>query len=75
MTPDYEKFRGRLVTQMTQQGLTQTRLAKRLGVTQSHVCRWINGSWPTAQHLAGLALALNVSADYLLGLRRPAREE
>lgn len=72
MTPDHAKFRRRLATQMQQHGLTQTRLAKRVGVTQSHVCRWINGSWPTAPHLAALSLALGVSVDYLLGLRTPA---
>lgn len=50
-------------------GLTQTELAKKLGLTRSGVNAWEMGvSIPSAQYLIGLANMFNVSTDYLLGL-------
>ena len=50
-------------------GLTQSALAKRLGVTRSSVNAWEMGlSIPTAQYLVELSQLFHVSTDYLLGL-------
>lgn len=50
-------------------GLTQTELAKKLGLTRSGVNAWEMGvSIPSAQYLIGLANLFKVSTDYLLGL-------
>ena len=50
-------------------GLSQSALAKRLGVTRSSVNAWEMGlSIPTAQYIVELSLLFDVSTDYLLGL-------
>lgn len=50
-------------------GLSQSALAKRLGVTRSSVNAWEMGlSIPTAQYIVELSQLLHVSTDYLLGL-------
>lgn len=49
--------------------LTQTELAKKIGLKPSQVCEWLNGkSKPGYDSLKALALALDVSADVLLGI-------
>ena len=50
-------------------GLTQSELAKKLGLTRSGVNAWEMGiSIPSAQYLIGLSKLFKVSVDYLLGL-------
>ncbi|MDO5596658.1 MAG: helix-turn-helix transcriptional regulator [Bacillota bacterium] len=50
-------------------GLSQSALAKRLGVTRSSVNAWEMGlSIPTAQYIVELSQLFHVSTDYLLGL-------
>ena len=50
-------------------GLSQSALAKRLGVTRSSVNAWEMGlSIPTAQYIVELSQLFQVSPDYLLGL-------
>lgn len=50
-------------------GITQTELAKRLGITRSGVNAWEMGiSTPSTQYVILLAKFFNVSTDYLLGL-------
>ena len=49
--------------------MTQTELAKKLGVTRSGVNAWEMGvSVPSTQYVVELALLFDVSADYLLGI-------
>lgn len=56
-----------------QKGLTQSELAKQLGITRSSVNAWEMGiSVPSTQYLVALTNIFNVSADYLLGLGRSA---
>lgn len=51
------------------QGLTQSELAKRLGVTRSGVNAWEMGiSVPSTQYVVELALLFKVSTDFLLDL-------
>ena len=53
-------------------GLSQSALAKRLGVTRSSVNAWEMGlSIPTAQYIVELSQLFHVSTDYLLGLNNP----
>lgn len=50
-------------------GMTQTGLAKELGITRSSVNAWEMGiSVPSTQYIVELAGLFKVSADYLLGL-------
>ena len=50
-------------------GLSQSALAKRLGVTRFSVNAWEMGlSIPTAQYIVELSQLFHVSTDYLLGL-------
>lgn len=60
-------------------GHTQTSLAELLNINYKNISRWESGEYiPEAESIAELAKALNVSADYLLGLtddpKRAARE-
>ena len=50
-------------------GITQSELAKQLGITRSGVNAWEMGiSVPSTQYIVELAQFFGVSADYLLGL-------
>ena len=50
-------------------GLSQSALAKKVGVTRSAVNAWEMGlSIPTTQYVAQLAQLFHVSADFMLGL-------
>lgn len=50
-------------------GLSQSALAKKVGVTRSAVNAWEMGlSIPTTQYVAELAQLFHVSTDYMLGL-------
>ena len=51
------------------QNLTQTELAKRLGITRSGVNAWEMGiSVPSTQYVVELSMLFSVSADYLLDM-------
>ena len=51
-----------------QQNITQSDLAKQLGITRSSVNAWEMGiSVPSTQYIVELAHIFNVSTDYLLG--------
>ena len=52
-----------------QQHITQSDLAKQLGITRSSVNAWEMGiSVPSTQYIVELAHIFNVSTDYLLGV-------
>lgn len=52
-----------------QKGLTQTELAKQLGITRSSVNAWEMGiSVPSTQYIVELAGIFMVSTDFLLGV-------
>lgn len=51
--------------------MTQTELAKRIGITRSGVNAWEMGiSVPSTQYIVELAQMFNVSTDYLLGVEK-----
>lgn len=52
-----------------QKEITQTELAKQLGITRSSVNAWELGiSVPSTQYIVELANIFKVSSDYLLGI-------
>ena len=54
---------------MEQKRLSQTALAKMIGIKQSQVCEWLKGkSKPGYDNLKAICKALGVSGDYLLGI-------
>jgi len=56
-----------------QRGLTQAEVAQKLGINQTLVSQYENGKLRLHGALiAGLAKVLRVSADEILGLRKPA---
>ncbi|MFU1479397.1 helix-turn-helix domain-containing protein [Roseovarius sp. C7] len=64
-------FRTRLAEALTREGLSQTALARRIGVDRSTVSQLLGGAGarlPNAQVVGECAAVLGVSADWLLGL-------
>ena len=56
-----------------QRGVTQSELAKQLGITRSSVNAWEQGiSVPSTQYVVELASIFKVSTDYLLGVQATA---
>lgn len=56
-----------------QHNLTQTDLAKKLGITRSGVNAWEMGiSVPSTQYIVELANLFKVTTDYLLGMKSTA---
>ena len=54
-----------------QQNITQSQLAKLLGITRSSVNAWELGiSVPSTQYIVELAALFKVSTDFLLGVER-----
>lgn len=55
----------------TKQKLTQSEIAKKLGITRSSVNAWEMGiSVPSTKYIIELSLLFNVSSDYLLNIPR-----
>lgn len=56
-----------------QYGITQSELAKQLGITRSSVNAWEMGiSIPSTQYIVELAQTFSVSTDFLLGVDNTA---
>lgn len=59
----------KIVKLRKQKGITQTELAKTLGITRSSVNAWEMGiSIPSTQYIVELASLFSVSTDFLLGV-------
>jgi|GEM_PF-4975649 len=68
-----EDFGGRLTEAMKAAEHTQRTLAPRIGAHYNSVGQWARGKrWPDIEHLAPVAVELNVSVDWLLTGREPA---
>ena len=53
-----------------ERGLTQPQLAEKVGVSKGMISIWENNvNEPKASYIKALAEALDVTADYLLGLK------
>ena len=74
--PVLERTLERLRRHVLDTGLSQTALAERAGLTQGHVSKLLTGASPEASfHLiARLAMAANVSIDYLVAPAPPLAE-
>ena len=60
---------GRIASTMNKLGMTQRELAQKCHITEVSMSRYINNSrMPKGPIVVEIAKALNVSADYLLGL-------
>jgi len=67
---EYPQFHDRLRYAMIRRDFTNQKLAARIHVTPSAVSAYKKGHRrPSFEQLRDIALALNVSVDYLLGLR------
>lgn len=64
-----KEFGSRLNKAMQRCGMTQTELGKRVGKTGSMISRYVTGERePKANILAQIAIALDTTSDYLLGI-------
>lgn len=62
-----EQIRKRIAEAINQSGISQTELAKRLGIKQPTVCQYLNGrSMPALDTLANLCKILDLDANYIL---------
>ena len=63
----------RIKTIREREGMTQSMLARKLGITRSSVNAWEMGiSTPSTPYIIELARIFNVSTDYLLGIESTA---
>lgn len=63
-------FSERLSTAIINKGLTDSEVSKRVGLQHGAVCSYINyHKMPTCKTLARLSQVLDVSTDYLLGIK------
>ena len=66
-----EKLHHRVKALMKEQGMTQRELARRTGLTEASVCKYLSGArTPQAEAVVLLAKALGTTSDYLLGIKR-----
>lgn len=64
-----EEIQIRLREAIKTSGLSQTEIAKRLGITQSTVSKYLRiNKYPSLDTFANLCAILDVSADDILGL-------
>lgn len=65
-----EVFRIRIFASRNALGLTQAELGEALGMSQANISQFESGRrTPRIDTLREFAVALNVSADYLLGIK------
>lgn len=66
---DIAKIKDRIAKEIRASGMSQREIADRIHVHPSAITQYLNGrSAPALDTLARLCLALDVSADYLLGI-------
>ena len=66
-----DTFGERLNTVLYEQELSQADLDKRTGIGRANISRYVcNKQMPTVDSLITICKTLNVSADWLLGLRK-----
>lgn len=71
--PDYTVyvpvFLDRLNMAIGESGLSLTEICRRAKIDRTNITYYMHGRLPSAKSLIGLALTLNVSTDWLLGLK------
>ena len=68
MNFDVERFSYRLTVLLEENNMNQTKLAKKIGISNVTVCRYLTCERiPRLDVLAKIASVFNVSRDYLLG--------
>lgn len=66
----YEVFRERIRILRKKRGFTQEKMAQLLNMGQSSYAKWENGrTEPTLKSIIELSKILDISTDYLLGVR------
>ena len=64
-----EQIRERLIKEIRNSGMTQTELAKKIGVIQQSVGQYLSGrAMPTLDRLANICKVLDIDANYILCL-------
>lgn len=63
-----------LEKELKDRGITLSKLAKEIKVSQAATSRWKYGSFPSIDVLKKICEYLNVSADYLLELKPPEND-
>ena len=70
-----DTFGERLNMVLYEQKLSQSDLDKRTGIGRANISRYVcNKQMPTVDSLISICKTLNVSADWLLGLRKEREE-
>lgn len=65
------EIQTRLREEIKASGLTQNEIAKRLGVNQSTVSKYMRiDKFPSLETFANLCIVLDVSADEILGIKK-----
>lgn len=61
---------GRIYELLQKEGIQQKELAERIGITETAMSRYINGTRePKPDVIANMATALHTTSDYLLGIK------
>lgn len=69
MNLDLEKFSYRLTVLLDENNMKQTELAKKVGISNVTICRYLTAErLPRLDVVIKIASLFNVSVDYLLGL-------
>ena len=66
-----EDIQKRLIEAIQTSNLTQSEIARRVGITQSTVSKYIHrNKFPAIETFANLCAAIDVSSDEILGLKK-----
>ena len=63
----------RLKQAMAERGLSQRQLAEKAGVSEGTISKYIHGYNKSSEIIVTLCKALNISADWLLGIEQNER--
>ena len=67
---DITKLGGQIRYVRNECGLSQAKLAEKMGIDDKTISKWENGQMPTLKHLVKLADAMGCSIEHLLGFIR-----
>lgn len=67
---DIKEIRDRLITEIKNSGMSQTELAKKLGIKQPTVGQYLSGrAMPALDTFANLCVILDLDANEMLGIK------